>query len=329
MDVNEATVILAKAQKTFSKLLEKGSVLFEREDYLASIQAFTEAIELGLKLKEAHVKFANKINLPSEMSETIKETYIGGLKLAYLGRATSYYAIKEEEKGAADIAMADKLGVEMKNYNSPNSNHISEKKEPAPKPSYSKSSTNDLDDEIKKVDEVLKTCTDHLNLGNNYLQKSNYAMAIREFTKAIKLVSPAKDSAVSLRFPSEIIKVYIANLRTAYLARAMSYYAIDEEEKGAVDTAMAKKLEAEMKNYDSPKSNHIPEKKEPAPKPTYSSSNTNSGNEFSFGKALFWTAIILLVIAALVSYFTGISFGKSVLLTFVGTIALIIWAGNR
>ena len=51
-------------------------------------------------------------------------------------------------------------------------------------------------------------------------------------------------------------------------------------------------------------------------------------DDFSTSKVLFWFAIFIFIVVALVASFTGISFGNSLLLTVVGIVALIIWLGR-
>ncbi|MBQ7630151.1 MAG: leucine-rich repeat domain-containing protein [Selenomonadaceae bacterium] len=64
---------------------------------------------------------------------------------------------------------------------------------------------------------------------------------------------------------------------------------------------------------------------------TSSSYNTSvkKDDDVPLSKALFWTAIVIFIIAALIAYFTGISFGKSLLITAVGIFGLIIWCGSK
>lgn len=104
---------------------------------------------------------------------------------------------------------------------------------------------------MDRLNTVTDLCTTHLNAGNNYMQLSNYKAAIQEFTKVIELLPEFIDLTVEFfnntNPPLDLRIILINNVKknaqVAYMGRALSYLAIDENDKAKADRDMADKIE--------------------------------------------------------------------------------------
>lgn len=103
---------------------------------------------------------------------------------------------------------------------------------------------------MDRLETVRDLCTTHLNAGNNYMQLSNYKAAIQEFTKVIELLPEFIDLTAEFfktNPPLELRIINIDNIKknaqVAYMGRALSYLAIDENDKAKADRDMADKIE--------------------------------------------------------------------------------------
>ena len=330
---NELRKLGAETLAAYIKLcqenLEAGADYLKKLDFHSAIKEFTAVIDTLPKMTNLEIN----LNLPPEVKHQVKITFASLANSAYSGRSLAYIQIGETEKGNADKIMAGKFENDLnvpyqgENHNIGNSNQTPPAKQ-IPNSvtsivdnafSHRESLTSggsliNLENLVKKI-ETLSNC---LNTASEDTKQNNYYSAIANFNKIADNLDEALYLAANNEsYPPAIIAMYLNVINSALLGRKIAYMSIGEEEKARADGEMIKHVSAIINDVNA-KSTLERIKEE---------NKKDDNSLLSIGS--FALAIILLVITILISYFTGISFGTSLLIAVVVVVALLIWIGTH